>query len=237
MVNPLFVGLVANVIRHQQGHGLAPFRDLMLDRLQQLFVTEAMQDLDWYADLRQHWLEELGEEEVEDLIPELETLVTVVSPADLYWLAVDLRNSILLEDQPRLSYPVESFQATFTVRWSDGTVSDYCCRPVINPGELELTPAFLYDLVKMFLQHMADYMCEPGLDGMHDQAAKPFDHDRLTELTQALHQHVNELPASEREPYQHIIKRIGHVLGKGPTVKLRAESQPALRWLDNGGGL
>lgn len=236
MVNPLFVGLVANVIRQQHGNAIEEFRDLMLDRLQELYVVDEIDELDWYDNLYKHWSEELDDDDIDELLPEFVSIVSTIIPPDLYPVSEDIRNSIVLERQPRLNYPIETFSVTFSVRWADGTTSDYCCRPVVEQNEIVFNPVFMHDLTRMFQQHFVDFMCKPGLDGMHDQASKQFDYDRFEELLGVLNNHANAMPADKREAYQHIIKRISHVFGKGPQVKLLDENQTELKWLDNGGG-
>lgn len=236
MVNPLFVGFVANVIQQQKGDTLEEFRELLLSRLQSLYVVEELEELEWYSDLFEYWMAELSEADIVELLPEFVTIVSTITPPELCSIGVDIRNSILLGHQPRLKYPIETFNVIFSVRWADGTVGDCCCRPFVENDAILFDPDLMRGLSEMFQQHFVDFMCKPGLDGMHDQSAKTFSYAKFEELLGVLHSYVNALSADEREAYQHIIKRISHVFGNVPKIKLKKNNPEKLQWLENGGG-
>lgn len=235
MNNPLFVGLVSFVIQNQDNAGLESFREAMLSWLNRLATADDLHLAEDYDKLKAYWLTELSEENVEAHYNHFETIVTAIEPDSLYWLALPIRNGLLLDSVSELAYSVKSFRVVYSVEWRDGQTSDFCCRPIITDS-IPIVPALLGDLGEMFQQHFIDYLIVPGLDTSHDQVSRTFDYEKLEELLKFLHQHVNEKPASERDIYQAIVTRIEHVLGPGPKVNLAQESASSLEWLDNGGG-
>ncbi len=241
MLNPLFIGFIGCIIKQQKKSGktkILDFRKLLLKHLKELSEAGQLDEVEWYPALYALWREGLSEAEIETLLAGFTSLVTTVAPSDLECLSVDVRNNLLLEFSPMLNYGIDSFQTTFSVKWSDGMITDYCCRPVTNQ-KFDITPLFIYDLNKMFYQHLTEFMLRPGgLDSTHDQIAKAFDQEKFNELLVIMHKHVNTLPASSRESYAHIIDRMSHICGEDPPTKLYDESKQkvGLNWLTNGGG-
>jgi len=228
--HPLLVGLITHLMQPRQD--LETFEDLLLDRLFQLHGSSDYEELDWYPELYTFWESEY--EDVDDLLPEFEHLVDAIYPLQLCDIAIDIRNQLLLEASGTPTYPLRRFVVTYSVEWADGMVSDYCCRPV-TPG-ITLTPSVLSDLTRVCQQHLADYLHRPGLDGMHDQAAKPFDRERFDELLRVMQGYSDSRPATEREAYDQVIQRIRHVCGESPAVEPPDDERPELEWLNNGGG-
>lgn len=236
MISQLFVGLVAYVMQTQTNPGIADFRSALLQWLQELHNASDFELLEGYADLRKHWLTSMDEGRLEELLPEFTTMVQSIFPIGLYELAAEIRNTLLFDDAPHLNYPIKDFRVIFSIRWEDGLVSDYCCHPVLRGGQAELTASFLHDLAQVFRQNFSEYLHAPGLDVMHDQAARVFDYEKFDELLKVLGQHVQTCPPKEREAYEQIIHRIQHSLGPSPKVSLPKEKPSALEWLENGGG-
>lgn len=236
MQNPLFVGLVSFVVQNQKTGSFDEFRDSMINWLNRLQTASEIQLVEDYADLKNYWSTELANETIEAYHDQFETIVKEIEPEALYWLAVPIRNGLLLDAVPELNYSLKNFRVTYSMEWHDGQVSDFCCRPLISSG-IVITPSFLSDIGEMFQQHFTDYLIVPGLDTMHDQVSRLFDQEKLEELLKVLSDHVNQKPAAQRDAYLPIVARIEHVLGPGPTVNLASEeAESQLEWLDNGGG-
>jgi hypothetical protein len=233
VVNPLFTGLVAYVIRNLDDQAVSTFQEAMEKALEDLNEAEEIEELDWFDDLLEHWLEHLDEEEVETNRDSFEVMVSTISPSQLVLLAVDLRNEILLESLPDMTYDLASFHAIYSFRWRDGLQIEYSCRPVIR-NNLPISNHLTGSLNDIFRQQLVEMLISPGLDALHDQAAKPFDMKKFDELVNVLTDYANSQPAAEREQLEHIIFRIKQQLGSGPVVKEKKEVD--LEWLGNGGG-
>jgi hypothetical protein len=233
VVNPLFTGLVAYVIRDLDDQTIATFQEVMEDILQDLNEAERIEEVDWFEDLFEHWLEHLDEEDVESNRDSFEVMVSTISPSQLVLLAVDLRNEILLESLPDMTYDLSSFHAVYFFRWRDGLQIEYSCRPVIR-NNLPISNHLTGSLNDIFKQQLVEMLISPGLDALHDQAAKPFDLKKFDELVNVLTDYANSQPGAEREQFENIIFRIKQQLGSGPVVNNRKEVD--LEWLGNGGG-
>lgn len=234
MVNPLFTGLVAYVIREMDGYAIEPFKDDMQKALEELHEADELNELDWFDDLQEHWLEHMDEDDVEENLEGFKNMVSSISPDQLLLVAIDLRNEIMLESLPEMTYKLESFRALYFFKWQDGLQIEYSCRPIIRNGKLAHTNHFIGNLNDVFRQQLVEMLISPGLDAMHDQVAKMFDLGKLNELLGVLYEYINKKPADEREPYEQIVGRIKQCFGPGPRVQLKREEN--LEWLDNGGG-
>lgn len=234
MLNPLFTGLVAYVIREMDGYEVDNFKEDMEAALEELHEAEVIEELEWFDELKEHWLDHLEEDEIDNNFEEFKTAISTIDPAMLLNVAVDLRNEIMLESLPELTYKVTSFHAVYFVRWQDGLQIEYTCRPILRNPKLEYSNHFIGSVNEIFRQQLVEMLISPNLDALHDQIAKPFDFAKLNELVNVLHDYVGKLPAERREDYEQVIERMKKCFGPGPKVQLKRENN--LEWLDNGGG-
>ena len=126
MLNPLFIGFIGCIIRRQKKLGktkILDFRKLLLKHLKELSEADQLDEVEWYPALYALWREGLSEAEIETLLAGFTSLGTEVAPSDLECLSVDVRNNLLLEFSPMLNYGIDSFQTTFSVKWSDGMIT------------------------------------------------------------------------------------------------------------------
>lgn len=237
MQNPLFVGLVSFVIENQTIGSLDEFRESLVAWLDRLKAASEIQLFEDYADLKNFWSVSLDEESIEAYYDQFEIIVKEIESESLYWLAVPIRNSLLLDAVPELNYSLKNFRVTYSLEWHDGQVGDFCCRYSDIGSGIVITPSFLSNLGEIFQQHFIEYLIAPGLDTMRDQVSRLFDQKKLEELLKVLSDHVNQKSAAERDAYLPIITRIEHVLGPDSSIDLALEkTKNQLEWLNNGGG-
>ena len=234
MGNPLFTGLIAYVVREMEGYAIEPFKEKMQETLEDLYGVEDLEDLDWFDDLQEHWLEHMDEDEVDENLEGFKHMVSSISPDQLLVVAVDLRNEIMLESLPDRIYKLESFRALYFFKWQDGLQIEYSCRPIIRNANFEHTNHFIGSLNDIFRQQLVEMLISPGLDAMHDQVARPFELAKFNELLSVMYDYINKKPANEREPFEQVIGRIKQCFGPGPRVQMKRDDD--LEWLDNGGG-
>lgn len=234
MSNPLFTGLVAYVIREAEDQEFATFQTDMRARLEELNEADDLEAVSWYEDLLEHWLEHLEEDTVEESLDGFQDMIDNISTLQLTLMACDLRNEILIESLPDMTYKLVAFHALYSFRWEDGLQVEYSCRPVIRSANMAFNHELVGNLNDVFRQQLVELLISPGLDALHDQAAKLFSSEKFAELLGILQDYVNNKPANEREPYEHIIFRIKQQLSPGPVM--REEKDIEVEWLSNGGG-
>jgi len=235
VINPLFAGLVSFVVRnHVKDKEFSTFQSELRERLEELHLADSAEDIAWYDELEEYWLTVLEPDAIDEYIDDFLNMVHTVDPYHLMTIATKLRNDILLESLPELTYRLVSFRALYSFRWEDGLQVDYSCRPTIRSPNMVFTPELIDTLTGIFNQQLVETLLVPGLDALHDQVGKPFKQKNLDELVGVMEAYVNNKPASERDAYGQIIFRIKQQLSNEPEMK--EEKEVDIEWMENGGG-
>jgi hypothetical protein len=234
MHNPLLVGLVAFALRTSDSISLTHFNPRLLHLLKDLVITDDWDQLPWYAELHNDWMNRIPAEVFTDLIVEFKETMSRIDPEHLLPIGAMIRMDLLVDNAPAIGYPIKTMYSTFTVQWEDGLQIEYNCRP-FNLNGPSLNIPLLAKLSHLFADQFAEACIQPGLDTFHDQVAKPFEQEKFQELLQVLDAHVNAKNATDREAYKHILIRLQHQFGSGPEVQMPSESQP-LEFIEGEGG-
>lgn len=214
MINPLFEGFVAYVLlaskRKSEEPSLADFAVTFTELCSELRDHELIETAECYVSLLEYLHEHFSEKDINEQESHFIAIIKEHDTDSLMPAAVGIRNQLLMNALPPLSYRVNSIAATFTVYWGDGRQVEYTCRPSSLPNNTSMTVSFVDKLVKVYTAQFCETLLHPGLDSFHDQVATSFNSDKFLELVKVMHVHMNSKPASEREPYMNLIKRITH---------------------------
>lgn len=246
--NMLFVLLVSYTVRTAASLKVSDFRvrlTFLLNELKRLSlqsdeygesIESAVLKLSWWEEFRL-LVQEKMPDKYEELMDSVEDFVEVVDANEVDDLVEDgesIRTEVLLENRENPTYSIKEIQTTYIIRWSDGMQTEYNCRPYKTsdaPFEIQQ----LLDLVGLYHDQFYEVMLNPGLDALHDQAAKPFDSDKFDELFRVLAKHVADMPGNRRAPYENILSRIRHQFGE-MQLDLKPASSSGLRFLKSKGG-
>jgi hypothetical protein len=246
--NLLFVLLVSFAVRTSSSLKLNDFRSrltLLLNGLKRLSLQSEEYDEDLAsAALKLPWWDEFLDfikekmpDKHEELVERFSDFTEVVDTNEIEDLLTDgeiIRTEVLLENQESPTYSVKEVQATYIVRWADGQQAEYTCKPY-KSSDAPFGIQQLLDLVSMYHDQFYEVMLNPGLDTLHDQAAKPFDSSKFDELFRVLAKYVADMPGSDRGPYEDILSRIRHHFGEMQET-LRPVRRPNLKFLKSSGG-
>lgn len=214
MVNPLFEGFVAYVLltcnRNCKEPSLVNFSNTFTAICNELRGQELIETAECYDSLLEYLHEYCSEEDIDKHGSHFIDIVREHAPENLMHTAVNIRSQLLMNALPPLSYRVSSIAATFTIYWSDGRQVEYNCRPSNLPNNTSMTVPFVDQIARVYAVQFCETLLHPGLDSFHDQVATSFDSDKFIELVKMMHMHMNSKPASEREPYLNLIKRVTH---------------------------
>lgn len=234
MINPLFSGFVAFVIRNADNQQVSTFQSNIRESLEELEMAEEVESVEWYDELHEYWLTVLDEDTVEEYLQDFVTLVRTAGAYQLMLIATNMRNEIVLESQPDLTYRLAEFKALYTFQWEDGLQIAYSCNPTMRSSGATFDPELINTLTGIFNQQLTETLISPGLDALHDQIAKPFDQNSFRELLGLMENHANKKPAAEREAFENIIFRIKQAFSFNTIVC--PDKEVKVEWLSNGGG-
>lgn len=236
MISQLFVGFIAYAIEQLGDYELHVFQAEMNSLIAELKEKESSL-ISWYSDLKEYWLSQIDEDEVEEGEEKFLDFVKSLDSEKLIELSVDIRNDLMLEDVSNLTYGVDSFTGIFIVKWTDGMQLEIKCNPILSDEakkELEFDSGKIDEVLTAFKQQIVELIIHPGFDSMHDQSATPFPKDKYSELYSLLVQHVESKDSSERGDYEYILKRFRHFF-EDDDIDFDNDDND-LKWLNNGGG-
>ena len=234
MHNPLLVGLVAYALRTSQSVHQSHFQPHFLELVKDLRMSENWDELPWYADLHQDWVDRIETEAFLELLSDFKAMFGEILPEQLIPPGQEIRLRILVDNAKPISYKITSVYGTFTVQWEDGTQIEYNCRP-LGAEKVVFNTQMIAKLSHLFADQFVEASVQPGLDTFHDQVAKPFDPEKFSDLMKILQDHIQGLDAADREDYMHIFIRLNHQFGPGPDMQMQGEDPP-LEFIEGGGG-
>jgi len=232
----MLVGIVSYAIRTSNGVGLEHFQPRLATLLKELKEAPQIEDLPWYDDVYEIWTRGIPQEMVVDLTNEFRGILEQATVEQLVPMCQSIRIKLLVENARPYQHEIDNCFATYTIKWKDGRQVEYTCRAMNIRGATFEAP-LLSQLTQMYGNQFTEACVYPGLDTYHDQVAKPFDEDKFQELVTVLNTHINNMPAAEREAYEHIVTRLTHQFGPGPNINPQpADDGPPLKFTQGGGG-
>jgi hypothetical protein len=236
MITQLFVGFIAYTIEQLGDSDVNSFQDELESLINELQDTEPAL-ISWYSDLKDYWLEQVSEEDVEEGEESFLEFVKSMDIEKIVELATDIRNELMLDDVPNLTYGIDHLSAIFLIKWKDGMQIEIKCDPSFPEEakkEFEFDASKLDELLSAFKQQIVELIIKPGFDSLHDQTATVFPLDKYRELYAVLSEYVNSKNSVDRADYDLVLKRFRHFFDDD--IAKLWESTERLKWLDNGGG-
>lgn len=207
MDNLLFVALVAYALKSGDDIALPTFQRRILGLLKDLRIKE-WEDIPWIEEFTK--TVEAAKEELPEIIAEFLEMVSDYSDEELVTEASEIRLGFLINSVPDPDNPVKSLQCTYTILWEDGKLVDYICKPFGLTETLSIES--LAKLSEIFMEQFVESCVHPGLDLFHNRSAKKLSDEKLKDLIGVMYAYVNEMEASQRAPYEDVIKRVQHRL-------------------------